>query len=169
MLFRSRTAKAVTFVADAMPGREFSADIDLISPVIDRESGHFRMRMRVRAADTRTLVHGMFVRARIRAENLREALMVPKAAVLSEGEISVVMVVRDGKATRVDLDPGLELQDWLECRNRGAAGLQPGELVITSGHEDLKDQSAVTVAKAEPPAQAAAKPAAPAKTEPTKG
>lgn len=164
-----RTAKAVSFVADALPGREFAADIDMISPVIDKESGHFRLRMRIRQPDTQTLVHGMFVRARIQAENLREALMVPKAAVLSEGDISVVMVVREGKATRVDLDPGLELQDWLECRNRGAAGVQVGELVITSGHEDLKDQSAVTVAKAEPPAQAAAKPAAPAKSEPTKG
>lgn len=75
--------------------------------------------------------------------------MVPKAAVLSEGDVSVVMVVRDGKAMRVDLDPGLELQDEIECKNRGESGLKPGELVITSGHEDLKDQSPVAVAPAQ--------------------
>jgi multidrug efflux pump subunit AcrA (membrane-fusion protein) len=141
-----RQAKEVTFKADALPGRTFTGDVDLISPVIDRQTGHFRLRMRVRAADSPTLVHGMFVRARILAESLREALMVPKAAVLSEGDVSVVMVVRDGKAMRVGLDPGLEQQDEIECKNRGDSGLKPGDLVITSGHEDLKDQSPVAVA-----------------------
>ena len=80
---------------------------------------------------------------RILAEDLREALLVPKSAVLSEGDTSVVMVARGGKAFRTDLDPGLELDDWVECKNRGSAGLQPGELVIVAGHEDLEDQAAV--------------------------
>ena len=136
-------SKIVTFTSDALPGREFTADVDLVSPVIDRATGHFRLRMRVRRDDSRTLVHGMFVRARILAEDLREALMVPKSAVLSEGDTSVVMVARDGKAFRTDLDPGLELDDFVECKNRGANGLQPGELVIIAGHEDLEDQAAI--------------------------
>ncbi|MCY2956128.1 MAG: efflux RND transporter periplasmic adaptor subunit [Planctomycetota bacterium] len=152
-----RNAKQVMFLSDALPGRNFTADIDLISPVIDKESGHFRLRMRVRASDSGTLLHGMFVRARILAESMREALMVPKAAVLSEGDVSVVMVLRDNKASRIDLDPGLEQQDFVECRNRGPAGLQPGELVIVSGHEDLKDESAVILAE---PAAELEKPAA---------
>jgi membrane fusion protein, multidrug efflux system len=142
-----RKAREVEFTTDAVPGRNFTGDVDLVSPVIERDTGHFRMRIRIRPADTTTLVQGMFIRARILAEELREALVVPKTAVLSEGDVSIVMVVRDGKATRVDLDPGLELQDAIECRNRSAAGLRPGDLVITSGQEDLKDQSAVRVAK----------------------
>ena len=145
-----RQAREVRFKTDAFPGRDFTGDIDLISPAIDRQTGHFRLRMRVRPDDARTLVHGMFVRARILAESLREALLVPKAAVLSEGDVSVVMVVRDGKACRVDLDPGLELQDAIECKHRGESGLQPGDLVITSGHEDLKDQSPVLISRPEP-------------------
>ena len=136
-------SKVVTFTSDALPGREFTADVDLVSPVIDRATGHFRLRVRVRKDDSKSLVHGMFVRARILAEDLREALLVPKSAVLSEGDTSVVMVARGGKAFRTDLDPGLELDDWVECKNRGSAGLQPGELVIVAGHEDLEDQAAV--------------------------
>ena len=136
-------SKIVTFTSDALPGREFTADVDLVSPVIDRATGHFRLRMRVRRDDARTLVHGMFLRARILAEDLREALMVPKSAVLSEGDTSVVMVARNGKAFRTDLDPGLELDDFVECKNRGSNGLQPGEFVIVAGHEDLEDQAAI--------------------------
>ena len=136
-------SKIVTFTSDALPGREFTADVDLVSPVIDRATGHFRLRMRVRRDDSRTLVHGMFLRARILAEDLREALMVPKSAVLSEGDTSVVMVARNGKAFRTDLDPGLELDDFVECKNRGSNGLQPGEFVIVAGHEDLEDQAAI--------------------------
>lgn len=138
-----RNGKIATFTTDALPGREFTADVDQVSPVVDRLTGHFRMRIRVREADARTLLHGMFIRARIQAEDLREALMIPKAAMLSEGETAVVMVARSGKAIRTDLDPGLELDDWIETKNRGANGLQPGELVIVEGHEDLEDQAAV--------------------------
>lgn len=140
-----RNGKIVTFTTDALPGKEFTADVDQVSPVVDRATGHFRMRMRVRAADARTLLHGMFVRARIQAEDLREALMVPKAAMLSEGDTAVVMAARAGKAFRTDLDPGLELDDWIECKNRGANGLQPGDLVVVEGHEDLEDQAAIRV------------------------
>jgi RND family efflux transporter MFP subunit len=138
-----RDSKEVSYTVDAFPGREFVADVDLVSPVVDRETGHFEIRIRVRKQDTALLAHGMFIRARIRTEDLREALMVPKAAVLSEGDVSVVMVVREGKASRVTLDPGLELEKWVECRNRGDQGLLPDEEVIVSGHEDLKDQSLV--------------------------
>ncbi|MGE3175305.1 MAG: efflux RND transporter periplasmic adaptor subunit [Planctomycetota bacterium] len=142
-----RKSRIVTFTTDALPDREFTADVDLVGPMVDRATGHFRLRVRVRPADARTLLHGMFVRAVIRAEELREALMVPKTAVLSEGAVSVVMTVRDDKACRIDLDPGLEQGDLVECRNRGDGGMQPGDLVITEGHEDLEDQAAVRVAQ----------------------
>lgn len=141
-----RKAREVRFATDALPGREFTGSIDLLSPVVDRDSGHFQLRMRVAEDDARVLVPGMFVRARILAEEQRQALLVPKAAVLSEGEVAVVMVVRGGRACRIDLDPGIELQDRVECRNVGDGGLQPGDLVIVSGHEDLADQTEVQVA-----------------------
>lgn len=143
----ARRAREVRFTTDSLPGEEFRGAIDLVGPVVDRETGHFRLRVRIAPADADRLVPGMFLRARILAEAQREALMVPKTAVLAEGEVAVVMVVRNGKACRVDLDPGLELQDLVECRNRGDAGLQPGDLVIVSGQEDLKDQTPVEVAQ----------------------
>jgi membrane fusion protein, multidrug efflux system len=76
-------------------------------------------------------------------EEERDALMVPKAAVLAEGERSIVFVVRDGRATKVVLDPGLEERDFIESRTHADDGLSPQDKVIVSGHEDLKDQAVV--------------------------
>jgi multidrug efflux pump subunit AcrA (membrane-fusion protein) len=140
-------SRDVLFRTDAHPERDFRARIDLVSPVVDPASGSFKLRMRVDPQDASALRPGVFVRARILTESLREALMVPKLAVLAEGERSIVFAVRDGTARKVVLDPGLEERDAIECRNRGDDGLQPGELVIVSGHEDLKDQSRIEVSK----------------------
>lgn len=142
-----RNAKEVVFTADAYPGKEFTADVDLVSPIVDQATGSFRVRMRVRADDAKALVAGLFIRARILTEELREALMVPKAAVLAEGDRSVVFVVREDRAHKVTLDPGLEERDWVESRNRGDDGVRPDDRVIVSGHEDLRDQAVVEVSK----------------------
>jgi membrane fusion protein (multidrug efflux system) len=141
-------AKDVTFECDAMPGHEFHAAIDFVSPVVDETSGSFRIRVRVVHDDdlTHVLRPGMFVRARIYAEDEREALMVPKAALLNEGAVSVVFVVRDGIARRVVVDPGIEERDFVECRNLGADGLAPGDLVVTSGQQSLVDNTPVDTA-----------------------
>ncbi len=140
-----RNAKEVRFTTDADPDHEFVADIDMLSPVVDETTGSFKVRMRVREADAKRLVAGMFIRARVLTEELREALMVPKAAVLAEGERSIVFAVREGRAVKVVLDAGLEERDFIECRSRADDGLSPQDKVIVSGHEDLKDQTAVEV------------------------
>lgn len=140
-----RGAREVRFTTDAAPGTEFVADIDLLSPVVDQATGSFRIRLRVREADALRLVAGMFIRARVLTEELREALMVPKAAVLAEGDRSIVFAVRDGRAVKVVLDAGLEELDFVECRARGDDGLAPDDVVVVSGHEDLKDQTVVEV------------------------
>lgn len=142
-----RDAKEVRFSTDAYAGAEFVADVDLISPFVNQATGSFRMRVRVRPSEQGKLLPGMFIRARIMTEDLREALMVPKLAVLSEGDVSVVFAVRDGKVNRVVLDPGLETEESIECRNRGDDGLGAGDRVVVVGHEDLKDQTPVEVAR----------------------
>ncbi len=140
-------AREVRFETDASPDREYVAAIDLVSPVVDAATGSFKLRMRVPPESAADLRPGMFVRARILTESLRDALMVPKAAVLAEGERSMVFVVRGGRACKVWLDPGLEERLYVEARNRGDDGLHPGDVVVVSGNADLKDQVEVEVAK----------------------
>ena len=140
-----RDARQVEFRTDAFPERQFVGEIDLVSPVINADNGQFRVRMRVAPSDVGDLRPGMFVRARILTEDEREALMIPKAAVLNDGIESVVFVVRDGTARRMRVEPGVEEPDYLEARNVGETGLQVGDTVVISGHRELRDQAKVEV------------------------
>lgn len=142
-----RGAKEVTFTTDAVADHQFRAAIELISPTIDETSGSFSVRVAVLREDEQfdLLRPGMFVRARILAEDEREALMVPKAAVLNEGAVSAVFVVRDGVARRIVIEPGIEERAYLEALNRGEDGLAANDRVVTSGQQGLQDKSAVEV------------------------
>ena len=147
-----QNAKVVVFTTDAFPGREFKADIDVISPIVDRSTGSFKIRVRIRKDDAIVLRPGLFMRAEILTEEDREAIMIPKTAVLSDGDDSVVFFIRDplegkGKARRMRLETGIEDDTSIECRNSGAQGLRPGDLIIVSGQQDLKDQTEVEISK----------------------
>jgi membrane fusion protein (multidrug efflux system) len=154
-----RSAKEVTFTTDAVPDHSFRAAIDFVSPVIDEATGSFRIRIRVLADDdlAEVLRPGMFVSATILAEEERDALMVPKAALLNEGAQTVVFAIRDGIARRVVLLQGIEERDFVECLNQGQDGLRPGDLLVVSGQQGLVDNTEVEIAEAA--ATAAAVPA----------
>ena len=140
-------AQEVHFTTDAWPGKDFTAKIDVLSPVVDSTSGSFRLRIRIRKGDTESLRPGMFIRAKILTEEERQALMVPKAAVINEIDKSIVYVIRSGIAHRVILDPGLEQREFVECKNLGDDGLGPGDLVVVSGQQDLRDKAEVEISK----------------------
>jgi RND family efflux transporter MFP subunit len=145
-------AEKVVFTTDAYPNREFTGHINVISPVVDRNTGTFRIRMEVAKQDTKTLRPGLFISANILTEQNREAIMIPKTAILSDGDDSVIFYIRGvdgdrGKARRVKLNTGIEDDTAIECRNRGPNALQEGDLIIVSGHQGLKDQTEVQISK----------------------
>ncbi|MCA8955126.1 MAG: efflux RND transporter periplasmic adaptor subunit [Planctomycetes bacterium] len=145
-------AKRVVFTTDAYGDRKFHATVDLISPVVDRDTGSFKIRVRVVEADAKDLRPGLYIRAQILTEDNRDAILVPKTAVLADGDDRVVFFVREpdgnkGKARRLRLEAGIETEDAIEVKNRGAKRLQVGDLVIVSGHQDLRDQTEVEISK----------------------
>lgn len=145
-------AEKVIFTTDAYPNREFTGHINVISPIVDRNTGTFRIRMEVAKQDTKTLRPGLFISADILTEQNREAIMIPKTAILSDGDDSVIFYIRGvngdrGKARRVKLNTGIEDDTAIECLNRGPNALQEGDLIIVSGHQGLKDQTEVEISK----------------------
>jgi len=145
-------AEKVVFHTDAYPGREFTADVDVISPVVSRDTGTFRMRIAVTPQDTKVLRPGLFISAEILTEKKRDAIMIPKTAILSDGDDSILFYVRDpldghGKARRLKLETGIEDDTAVECRNRGSQSLKEGDLILVSGHQGLKDQAEVQLSK----------------------
>ncbi|MGS1079354.1 efflux RND transporter periplasmic adaptor subunit [Pseudoxanthomonas beigongshangi] len=127
----------VLLQADALPGKTFEGVVDRVASVVDAGSGTFRV---VCAFADKTLQPGMFSRIRIDYDQRADALVVPRIALLDDGD-PAVFVVREGKAARVPVKLGYVDGEWLEVRE----GLKPGDRVVTAGKVALRDGSAVQV------------------------
>jgi len=128
----------VDLQVDALPGREFEGIIDRIAPVVDAGSGTFRV---IAAFDSGGLLQpGMFARIRIDHDQRTDALVVPRTALLEDGE-PAVYTVRDRKAVRVPVTLGYMDGQWVEVRK----GLKAGEQVVTAGKVALREGSEVQV------------------------
>nr|WP_295382267.1 efflux RND transporter periplasmic adaptor subunit [Pseudoxanthomonas sp.] len=139
----------VLLQADALPGKSFEGVVDRVASVVDAGSGTFRV---VCAFADKTLQPGMFSRIRIDYDQRADALVVPRIALLDDGD-PAVFVVRDGKAARVPIKLGYADGEWLEVRE----GLKAGDRVVTAGKVALRDGSAVQVIGDPAPKAVAAK------------
>ena len=152
-----RAGQPVTLSADALPGQTFTGVVDRIAPVVDSGSGTFRV-VSAFGGGEQALQPGMFGRIRIDYDQRADALVVPRLALLDDGEPAVFRV-REGKVARVPVKLGYAEGPWVEIRD----GLAAGDQVVTAGKVALRDGTAVQVIadpKANPKAAtASAKPA----------
>ncbi len=127
--------------SDIYHGREFKGRVNKIYPTIDRASGTFKVEILVRNDDL-ALRPGMFGRVTLNAGEI-EGLLVPALAVRKQvgSDERFVFVVEDGLAHRRTVTLGRTFDDKLEI----LAGLEEGELLVTTGQHNLMDQSEVEI------------------------
>jgi cobalt-zinc-cadmium efflux system membrane fusion protein len=89
---------------------------------------------------------GAPVQLTIDAEEHRDVVLVPAAAVTHEGEEAAVFVVNGEKAERRVVMLGITDDAHAEIRS----GIKAGEAVIVTGQAGLPDGAAITLAKPEP-------------------
>ena len=134
----------------AAGGVEVTGTINLISPVVDAESGTVKVTVELDGAGT--LLPGSFVTVQVPTETRPDVLVVPKRAVLLERDQSIVYRVQEGVAVRTPVAVGLSAQDAVEI----TSGLSAGDAVVTVGHESLRDGAPVRTAGEPLPQTAAA-------------
>ncbi|MEF9978816.1 MAG: efflux RND transporter periplasmic adaptor subunit [Thermomonas sp.] len=145
-----KAGQTVQLSVDALPGKTFEGRIDRVSPVVDSGSGTFRV---ICAFDGGGLLQpGMFGRIRIEYDQRANALVIPRTALLEDGNAAAVYTVKADKATRTALKLGYVDGEWVEVRE----GLKEGDPVVVAGKAALREGSAVQVigAKAAPAANA---------------
>lgn len=143
----------IRMMVDALPGQVFEGVVDRISPVVDAQTGTFRVVGVFRGQDR--LKPGMFGRLSIVYDERASALTVPRIALAEGSGESAVFVVEEGKAVRRVLQLGYVNGDYAEV----LSGIEPGEKVITRGRVAVRDGAPVEVlgaAVAAPPAAVAA-------------
>ena len=138
---------AVEATADAFPGRTFAGWIERVSPTIDPQSGQFRVTGRldcVQDGGRVRLLPGMLVRLAIVTERRADVPVVPKRALEREGDRRYVLVVRDDRATRVEIREGFADEEFVEV-TPVTGKLALGEPVVVVGGRDLAEGEAVKV------------------------
>ena len=144
--------QSAVITSDFLPDQRFEAWVKRISPIIDPQSGTFKVTVGVRNP-TRAILPGLFVKVAITTEERPNALLVPKRAVVYDGGSQFLFTVRDNKAVRVPLEAGFETPDTIEVRS----GFNEGDPVIILGQAGLKDGASVKIV--DPNAPPEAKPA----------
>jgi RND family efflux transporter MFP subunit len=106
---------------------------------------------------------GFYARARIVAQVLKNAVVVPQRAVYEvQGAYQLGIVGPDGKAEIRPVKVGARTgTDWVI-----ASGLKPGEKVVVEGLQKIKSRMPVTAKPWTPPAEEATEGAAAAQSEP---
>ena len=145
-----KAGQAVQLSVDALPGKTFAGRIDRVSPVVDSGSGTFRV---ICAFDGGGLLQpGMFGRIRIEYDQRANALVIPRNALLEDGNAPAVFTVKADKAARTALKLGYVDGEWVEVRD----GLREGDPVVVAGKSALREGSAVQVIGAKNAASASA-------------
>jgi RND family efflux transporter MFP subunit len=125
-----------------IPGGEEPIEGSVIARPAAVDPGSVTAAVRVRPASVTNLTAGMSVEVEILGPEHTAPVLVPTAAVVRDGEATIVMTVgADSKAHRNEVEVGVTGSEAVEI----VKGLKAGDKVIVRGQNGLPDGAAVTV------------------------
>lgn len=139
-LSKLKPEQTARLTADALPNMDFYGDILRINPVIDPSTGTFKVTVQVKDPNN-NLKPGMFSRISIVYDVHKQALLIPKDAVISEDRENLVFKAQDSVAVKLAVKTGYTNTDNIEILE----GLKEGDTVITMGASALKDSSKIEI------------------------
>lgn len=126
--------------SDNLMDQHFDAWVKRVSPIIDAQTGTFKVTVGVRNDDG-VLKPGMFTNVHIITDQHKDTVLVPKTAIVYENELMNVFVVRDSIAHKVTLNAGFQDHERVEVLSE----LEENDKIIVVGQSGLKDQTKVKV------------------------
>jgi HlyD family secretion protein len=126
--------------------KPISGKVSLISPALDPNSTTVEVWVQAANANQR-LRPGTTAQIAITAQTIKDALVVPSAALLNAKGDSAQVLVIDGQsqASSRDVRTGIQTGQQVQI----VSGLKPGEVVVTEGAYGLPDKTKVKIEKPE--------------------
>lgn len=137
---RLQTGQTAYVLVEALPEQRFAARVRLISPVVDAESGTFKVTVALTDPPPE-LKPGMFATVLMTVSLLENALVIPKRALTLDRAEPTVYRLQDGRAQRVALTLGEADGDRIEV----TSGLAEGDRIVVVGQDKLLDGTLVRV------------------------
>jgi membrane fusion protein (multidrug efflux system) len=135
-----RNKQAIQIGVDAYPERSFDGQVYAIDPRLDLGGRSVVIRARVDNQDG-VLRPGLFARVSLILELKPEALTVPEQAIVPRGENQLVFQVIDGMVKQKPVKIGTRRDGRVEILE----GLAKGDVVVTAGHQKIRDGAPVTI------------------------
>jgi membrane fusion protein (multidrug efflux system) len=135
-----KAGQPVGIEIDALRGETIIAAVSRVSPVVDPQTGTFKITVEI-SDEKRRMKPGMFGRVSVIYDVHENALQIPRSALVENEGAASVFVVDDDRALRRAVDTGYGNRGMIEI----VSGLQEGDQVVTVGHASLKQDSRVTV------------------------
>ena len=127
---------------DALPGEPIAATVSRVSPVVDPQTGTFKITVEI-VDMKRRIKPGMFGRIGVIYDVHEGALQIPRSAIIEDQGTASVFVVEEDRAVRKTIKTGYSNRGMVEV----TSGLQDGEQVVTVGQASLKQDSRVSIIK----------------------
>jgi membrane fusion protein (multidrug efflux system) len=134
---RIKPGAPITFTV-AGGDQKFHGQIYAFDPRIDTSTRAVLLRALCPNPDGR-LLPGAFANVELTLSQMNDAILIPSEAVIPGLKEKNVFVIADGKAVRRAVETGTRT----ESRIHILAGLNPGDVVITSGLQQMRDGLAV--------------------------
>ena len=133
-----------TVILDAYPDDPFPAKVVKIYPEADRQKGTVKVEVRVLQPDLKVIKPEMSAKVTFQSITTQSAaapmVLVPKKAIVTDGNANSVWVVRGDSAHLVPITVGREFQEGVEVKQ----GLSGGEMVIVVPAATIKEGQEVT-------------------------
>ena len=139
-----RPGQTIQVTVDALPGKTVDGEVYVIDPIVEANGRAIRLRARIPNPDGK-LSPGLFARVRIVIERRENAMLIPESAVFADGQTRYVYRVINGRAVQTKVELGQRRPGQVEVRS----GLDPSAVVVTAGHQQIRNGSRVTIVKAE--------------------
>ena len=127
--------------SDLIEGVRYDAFVKLVSPIVDPESGTFKAKVAVSKLNGMPIYPGMFVNVRVIVDTSDDAVLIPKEAIVHEGDLKYIFKVQNGKAKKTLLQEGYSNVGFVQA----TSDIVKGDLVIVMGHSALKDGANVKI------------------------
>jgi RND family efflux transporter MFP subunit len=133
-----------TVIPDAYPDNPFPARVVKIYPEADRQKGTVKVEVKILQPDLKIIKPEMSAKVTFQSITTQKVaaamVLVPKKAIVTEGNANSVWVVRGDLAHSIAIVLGREFQDGVEVRS----GLSGGETVIVVPPVGIHEGQAVT-------------------------
>lgn len=125
---------------DALPDRRFAGEVYAIDPLIDERNRAISLRARVPNPDG-ALRPGLFARVSLGIGAAERAILVPEQALVARDGAFTVFRLMGQKVQQVPVTTGRRQVGTVEI----LTGLSPGDVVVVSGQQRLRDAIEVQV------------------------